>query len=266
MNSGSRHASGELLRAYPAAGPVSDLQGAFLIAGTAGRELSLRLSELAALDGSVLLCGETGTGKTLLARELHARGPNPLRAPRVINCAALKDAVLADALAELDQPLPVEGPFARATVLLDEVGELSPWAQAVLLRKVQPGGHGTRTRFIAATHRNLDAMADTGTFSRELLARLSTYRIRLTPLRARPDAIAALGFHFLRVALRDAGKSFVSVDETFASQLEAYDWPGNVRELKNAMLHALAINESGTLSVADLPDPVRSLPHAARLL
>jgi DNA-binding NtrC family response regulator len=260
-----------LVRAYPSAG--SDVgsnvggRGVLVSLGRAGRELVQAIAALAARPGSVLVCGETGTGKTLVARELHRRSPVAGRAQRVINCAALPEALLADILWQLGE----DGAGAQAaadeagTVLLDEVGELSPWAQAVLLRKVQPGGTGGGARFLAATHRDLDAMANAGTFSRELLARLSVQRLALSPLRLRRDEIGPLALHFLRLGLHAAGQSFVSVEPQFMKRLDAYDWPGNLRELDNAMLRALAVNESGTLTTSDLPDAVRNAPSVMRL-
>lgn len=262
MDSGSRHASGELVRAYASQGDDSRRRGVLVAQGHAARELVQQISLLANAPGSVLIAGETGTGKTLVARELHAQSKAAALPLRVINCAALPEAVLADMLWQLDEPaVPSEGAAHEepACVLLDEVGELSPWAQAVLLRKVQPGGQSVRgMRFLAATHRDLSSMAQAGTFSRELLTRLSTHRLRLVPLRARRDEIAPLALHFLRAALQDAGQSFVSVDPHFVKCLETYDWPGNARELNNAMVRALAANEDGVLSPSDLPDPLRA--------
>lgn len=257
MNSGPRHASGELVRAY-ASDVDTDPRGSLLAEGHTTRALSANLARLATTRGSVLISGETGTGKTLVARALHQLYAGQNAPQRVINCAALPEAVLVDALYQLDDGAGAE-PHGAATVLLDEVGELSPWSQAVLLRKFQAeGAHAPR--LLAATHRDLDAMANAGSFSRELLARLSVHRLPLTPLRARRDEIGPLAFHFLRLALRSAGMRFISVDPQLVQTLEAYDWPGNVRELNNAMVRALAANESGTLSHHDLPDPVRVAP------
>lgn len=257
MNPGSRRASGELVRAY-ASNHEHPSQRTLVAEGRATRELQRTIAELAPRRGSVLICGETGTGKTLLARELHALGGENAPALRVINCAALPDALLADMLWQLDETVVPEASNGQpGTVLLDEVGELSPWSQALLLRIVQRDGHGRRgARFLAATHRDLSTMVDAGCFSRELLARLSMERLYLAPLRARRDEIAPLAFHFLRLGLRSAGQRFVSVDPSFVQCLERYSWPGNVRELHNAIVRALAVNESGTLSAGDLPDPL----------
>jgi len=259
MNLGPRHASGELVRAYASTDAELEGQAALIAQGRATAELVRKMALLAPGRGSVLICGETGTGKTLVARELHKLVAGAGVAQRVINCAALPEALLADTLWQLDdRAQDVAGePDRASTVLLDEVGELSPWSQAVLLRKVQPNGQSSRgARFLAATHRDLVAMASAGTFSRELLVRLGVQRLNLTPLRLRRDEIAPLACHFLRLALRGANQSFVSVDPGFLACLESYDWPGNVRELNNAVVRALAVNESGMLSSSDLPDTV----------
>jgi DNA-binding NtrC family response regulator len=261
MSPGKRRASGELVRAYPRSRASAERE--LFAASRRARAILDQIGKLAPTMRPVLVCGETGTGKTLVAGLLHersARGSLPLR---VINCAALPDALLADVLGELDDPQPrgdqasaQESASVAKTLLLDEVGELSPWGQAVLLRTLTE--ENEKARFLSATHRDLDAMAAHGTFSRELLARLSVARILLPPLRERRDEVVPLALHFLRLALRAAGAGFISVDPELLECLERYDWPGNARELKNAMLRTLAVNDSGTLVVSDLPDAVRS--------
>ncbi len=270
MTRGKRRASGELVRAYARSRAISERQ--LLAPGRRGRALLEQIGRLAPDPQPVLVCGETGTGKTLVAGLLHEQSgsPHPLR---IVNCTALSDGLLAELLWELDREcdrtasVPASGPNESAssappTVLLDEVGELSLWCQAVLLRNLQGARSGRpKARFLAATHRDLDAMAAQGSFSRELLARLSVTRVLLAPLRARCDEIVPLALHFLRLALRASGASLISLDPELLDCLERYDWPGNVRELKNVVLGALAANESGTLSPADLPERVR--PQAA---
>lgn len=264
MRPSPRHASGELVRAYASDDRERAQQEALVAHGGSTRDLLRVVSLLAPAPGSVLICGETGTGKTLVARQLHRFGGGTGGSQRVINCAALSDALLADTLWELDaDALSQGGPQAcherPHTILLDEVGELSPWGQAVVLRKVQPSGQSAHgTRFLAATHRDLSAMARAGSFSRELLARLSVHRLNLIPLRARREEIAPLALHFLRLALGGGEQRFMSVEAGFVECLERHDWPGNVRELKNAMVRAVAVCEQGALRAADLPDTVRA--------
>jgi DNA-binding NtrC family response regulator len=257
MTSGSRRVSGELVRAYAMSQQQAEQE--LIAVNRRARLLLSSIAQVAPTEQAVLISGETGTGKTMVARLIHAQSASAALPLRVINCAALRDALLAEALWELDREATVreEGTMPRA-VLLDEVGELSPWSQAVLLRKLESTKNARPTlRWISATHRELDVMAASGTFSRELLSHLRGVRLPLAPLRYRREEIAPLAMHFLRLALQSAGTAFVSIELSFLECLEHYDWPGNARELKNAMIRSLAINETGTLSLSELPDAVR---------
>ncbi|HEX5658828.1 MAG TPA: sigma 54-interacting transcriptional regulator [Polyangiales bacterium] len=251
MGPGSRRVSGELVRAYPSTNVGSE--GELIAPGELSRWLLHRLAQLARSPQSVLISGETGTGKTLFAQHLHEHGA-AARTLRIMNCAALRDGLLADLLSDLDA--------APTTLFLDEVGELSPWGQAVLLRRLQH--EHPHTRFIAATHRDLSQMVKHGHFSGELLAKLSGASLTVSPLRARREEVVPLALHFLRIGLRSANLKLISVEPELFELVERHDWPGNVRELRNAMLNALAVNDSGTLEIADLPDAVRAPPAAAK--
>jgi transcriptional regulator with AAA-type ATPase domain len=242
MSPCSPRVSGELVRAYPS----TQGEGELLVPGQASRLLLRHLTRLADEAHSVLIFGETGTGKTAFVPYLRGA-----RALRVVNCAALGDGLLAERLRDLDR--------APTMLFLDEVGELSPWGQAVLLHRLQQ--LPSQTRFVAATHRDLAQGVRRGSFSGELLGALSGSCVHVSPLRARREDIAPLALHFLRLGLRSASVDFVAVRTELLQQLERHDWPGNVRELRNAMLSALARHESGTLELEDLPDAVR----AARL-
>ena len=236
-----------------------EAERAVIASGPCSQQLLQKVAELAPTSRSVLICGETGTGKTVLAQVLHAQSARPYLPLRLLNCAALSDALLADLMGELDDEAAQQpADDGRSTVLLDEIGELSPWGQAVLLRKLQHDALHAKVRFIAATHRDLDAMIAAGSFSRELSWRLNMARLALLPLRARRDEIVPLALHFLRLGLRSASLPFISLDPPLLDCLESYDWPGNVRELKNAMIGALAVNDSGMLGLLDLPDALRS--------
>ncbi|MDB4974652.1 MAG: zraR 8 [Myxococcaceae bacterium] len=254
------------MRAYADARP--DAEREIVAHGVRAQALMEQVRELAVSDRSVLICGETGTGKTVIANALHAQSESAGQPLRLVNCAALSDALLADVMGELGEwaeettsagaELDTRSPRpARRIVLLDEIGELSPWSQAVLLRKLQHDARRLCVRFVAATHRNLDLMIQQGTFSRELIWRLNMARVAIAPLRERREEIVPLALHFLRLGLAHASERFVSADSGLFELIERYDWPGNVRELKNAMLRTLAANESGTLSSEDLPDAVR---------
>jgi DNA-binding NtrC family response regulator len=248
MVTGSPRVTKELVRAYP----TTDSEDEVLAPGEVSRGLLRRLDQLAREAQPVLLSGETGTGKTLLARYLHAHGP--ARSLRTVNCAALRDGLLADLLRDLERE--------PTTLFLDEVGELSPWGQAVLLHRLQQE-HGP-TRFVAATHRDLAQMVAHGSFSGELLAKLSAARVLLSPLRARREDIVPLAVHFLRSGLCASRLALISVEPALLERIEHHDWPGNVRQLRNAILNALAVNETGVLELADLPDAVRAPPAVAK--
>ena len=219
----------------------------------------------------VLVLGETGSGKELLARRIHARSPRAQRPFCDVNCAALPDTLLTSELfghapgaftgAQRDRA----GWFERAdggTLLLDEVGELSLAAQAALLRVletgvVQPlGGARQRSvdvRVVATTHRDLEAMVAAGTFREDLWYRLNTITLTLPPLRERPDDVRALVERFLAEAAAEVGRTLTLTKRAWACLL-AYGWPGNVRALRNEFARAAALAEASTLDASDFSE------------
>ena len=151
------------------------------------------------------------------------------------------------------------------TVLLDEIGELAPSAQAALLRVLETkkvtrvGGDkeiAVDVRVIAATHRDLEAMVAAGRFREDLLYRLNTMTLRIPPLRERVDEIRALAERFLKDANDQAGTSVRTIDPRAMSALESYSWPGNVRELRNAIERAVVLAEGNAITTADLTDRI----------
>lgn len=218
------------------------------------------MAELAAERVPVLLLGETGTGKTLVAHELQPQAVGTAERGRffTMNCASLGETQLADVVCERLPGLRYMSPeSAQDTLFIDEIGELSPWGQAVLLRALSAYEPSTAPRIVAATHRDLEAMVRSGRFSGELLMRLRGATLCLPPLRERRDEIAALALHFLRVALGVNQLPFVSLDPLVLVCLEMHSWPGNVRELQNAMVSSLARSLDGMLTVDTLPDEIR---------
>jgi DNA-binding NtrC family response regulator len=219
----------------------------------------------------VLIEGESGAGKELVARAIHAKSDRRNRRFAALNCAAL-----ADDLIEAELFGHARGAFTGAiaeraglfeeadggTLFLDEVGELSPRAQAKLLRAIQEGeirrvgetrSRKVDARIVAATNRSLEAEAAAGRFRTDLRFRLDVIRIDVPPLRGRPEDIAELAFHFWREAAIRVGSRAVLGREALAA-LARYDWPGNVRELQNAMAAmAVAAPRRGTLGPAALP-------------
>jgi DNA-binding NtrC family response regulator len=226
----------------------------------------------------VLLLGETGTGKEVIARELHRCSPRRGKPFVVVNCAAIPDGLVESTLfgckrgaftgADRDRP----GAFVQAeggTLFLDEVGELSAAAQAALLRaldskRVCPVGDcheiEVDARVVAATHRDLSAMKGQGSFRLDLYHRLNALTLELPPLRSRREEIAPLAEHFLLRAAHDSRTAVCRIEPEAMAKLVAYDWPGNVRELRNVIERAVALADAEAIRVADLPAALRDSP------
>ena len=228
-------------------------------------------------EASVLLLGETGVGKEVFARHVHAWSPRADGPFVAISCAAIPDTLVESELFGHER-----GAFTGAerrklgcfeaakggTLFLDEVGELAPSAQAKLLRvletkRVQRLG-GTAevpadARVVFATHRDLAREVDAGRFRHDLFFRVSAVTVRIPPLRERRSEIAPLAHHFAR-ALSKGAAGALGADVIRA--LEAHAWPGNVRELRNAIEHALVVSGGAPIALEHLPDAARGLPSA----
>ncbi|MEM7676334.1 MAG: sigma-54 dependent transcriptional regulator [Myxococcota bacterium] len=235
-----------------------------------------QVHRLAPIDVPVLILGETGTGKEVIARAIHHGGPRAEHRLGCVNCGALPEHLVESILfghekgaftgAENRQ----EGVFEASdggTVLLDEIGELPPSAQAALLRVLETkrvtrvGGTSERAvdvRFLAATHRNLEAMCTTGAFRWDLYYRLNVMSLQLTPLRFRVPDIRPLAERFLTAAETRIGLPSRRLGAETVRMLEAYDWPGNVRELKNVVERAAVVAEGETVATKDLPEQLRA--------
>ena len=217
------------------------------------RDLRVAIMQQAAYPYPILIEGETGTGKELVARALHHGGPRRDRVFCAVNCAALSDELFEAELfghargaftGAVSQRTGLFEEANRGTLFLDEVGELSPRAQAKLLRVVQEGevrrlGENTTrrvdVRIMTATNRALEKEVAAGRFRQDLLFRLAVMRLRVPPLRARGEDIGLLATWFWRRALTRTG-GCASLDPDCLAALGRYDWPGNVRELENVML------------------------------
>lgn len=223
---------------------------------------------VAPADATVLLLGETGTGKELLARAIHdrsARAPRPFVA---VNCAALPSTLLETELfghergAFTDANLSKPGRFEvahRGTLFLDEIGELSLEAQAKVLRALQEGEvqrvGGTKpvnvdVRVIAATNVDIEAAVAKRSFRSDLYYRLAVFPITIPPLRERPDDIPVLAEHFVRHFAARMGKRLIDIEPQAMDHLMAYRWPGNVRELQNVIERAVLLSHGRTVSAA----------------
>lgn len=206
---------------------------------------------VASADITVLIYGETGTGKELLSQAIHQASPRAKKNIIVVNCAALSDALIESQLFGHKK-----GSFTGAianskgyieaadegTLFLDEIGELSAKGQSVLLRFLESGEcqsvGSTETkqinaRVIAATHRNLQEMVDEGTFRHDLMYRLNAVTLQLPPLRDRPGDTTLLLKHYLKLYADKQQRRVLIFDKSAIKRLQQHDWPGNVRELRN---------------------------------
>jgi two-component system, NtrC family, response regulator AtoC len=249
--------------------------GDLIVASTAMKRLLETLRRIAKADIPVLLVGETGTGKELIAREIHRISPRAEGPLRSVNCAAIPQSLIESTLfghekgAFTGATATAEGLFEQAssgTLLLDEVGELSLPTQAALLRVLETrtinrvGGKkeiSVDVRLVAATHRDLDAMAERGEFRSDLLYRLNTVTLDLPPLRARTEEIEPLARHFLERCSRAHHVPLKDLAPDALAVLLRYRWPGNVRELRNVIDRALVICEGDRITVHDLPERLR---------
>ena len=234
------------------------------------------IRRVAASDASVLIQGETGTGKERVAQALHAAGPNPGGPFVAINCAALPPGLLESELfghaksAFTDAKAAKEGLFVQAsggTLFLDEIGDMPLEMQSKLLRAleertVRPVGSNEEvpfvTRVVAATHRDLEEEVSARRFREDLFNRINVIQIDVPPLRERTGDVLKLASFFLRRSAERSGKGEMYLPPVVAERLLAYDWPGNVRELENCMEHAVALARFSHLSIDDLPPRLRA--------
>ncbi len=239
------------------------------------KELYRRIREVAAVDFNVLVEGDTGTGKELVARAIHAassRSGGPFVA---VNCAGLSESLLTSQLfghrrgaftGAVDDH---QGYFEAAqggTLFLDEIGDISPGLQAMLLRVLEEKtvtrvgdtrARAVDVRIVAATHHDLARDAAQGRFRSDLLYRLRVARLYLPRLTERKEDIPVLVTHFLRQTRAVTGKPIEKVSQAAMSLLMSHDWPGNVRELKAAVEFACLHAETALIAERDLPPELR---------
>jgi DNA-binding NtrC family response regulator len=262
--------------------PVRD--GSLIGEAAAIREVRGYIGRVAGLDTSVLVTGETGTGKELVATAIHRGGARRGRPFVPVNCAAIPESLLESELfghekgAFTGAHTASEGKLEQAdggTVFFDEVGEMTPLAQAKILRAletrevVRVGGRKAvpvDVRVIAATNQDLEVAVGRGDFRKDLYYRLNVARIHLPPLRLHPEDIPALCSHYLQHFNRRFGRNVEGFTDAAMKELIRYRWPGNVRELKN-LVEAVFVNlPSGQIALADLPPMFRAqLSGAASL-
>jgi two-component system response regulator HydG len=254
-----RSAIGELVGSSPAMKRVHDMVG-----------------RVGGSDISVLIEGETGTGKELVAKALHAAGPRRGGPFVAINCGAVPANLLESELfghvrgAFTGAVAPRVGLLVKAsggTLLLDEIGDMPLEMQTKLLRaiqerKIRPVGSNEErsfdARILAATHRDLEAEVATNRFREDLYYRINVVKILVPPLRARGADILALATHFLRRSAERCNKGEMVLSPQVAGLLLAYDWPGNVRELENCIERSVALARLNHISAEDLPERISS--------
>jgi PAS domain S-box-containing protein len=241
-----------------------------------------RIAKVAPTESTVLITGETGTGKELIARAVHKRSQRSGGPFVSVNCAALPPTLVSSELFGHEK-----GAFTgatqrrlgrfemadRGTIFLDEVGELLPDTQAALLRVLQErefervGGEQliqVDVRVIAATNRDLNAAVANGAFRQDLLYRLNVFPIEIPPLRERTDDILMLVEYFVQRYANRAGRYIRSIDQRTLDLLQSYDWPGNIRELQNVIERSIILSSSDVFSVDELWLSKRTSSQASR--
>jgi formate hydrogenlyase transcriptional activator len=262
---------------------LGDIESAHHVGNILGQSAALKevvraVEQVADVDLTVLLLGETGTGKELVARALHERSTRAARPFIPVNCAALPDTLVESELfghergAFTGAVARKSGRFEQAhrgTIFLDEVGDLPADAQAKLLRVLQDGvvqrvggteGTSVDARIIAATNHDLAASVAAGRFRADLYYRLSVFPILLPPLRDRLEDIPVLARHFVLESGRRLGRRITRIENRVWERLRSHDWPGNVRELQNVIERAIILATDDVLRCEAIRlDPVAPL-------
>jgi transcriptional regulator with GAF, ATPase, and Fis domain len=245
------------------------------------RHVLSHVSKVAPTDSTVLITGETGTGKELVARAIHKRSARSAQAFVSVNCAAIPSSLIASELFGHEKGAFTgavqrrQGRFELAeggTIFLDEIGELPAEIQIALLRVLQErefervGGNRpirANVRVIAATNRDLEAAIEDKTFRSDLFYRLNVFPLEVPPLRERQEDIPLLVEYFTLRFARRAGKRIDRISKRTLSLLKSYDWPGNVRELQNVVERGVILCDGDTFSV-DETWLVSELPFGLR--
>jgi Nif-specific regulatory protein len=248
------------------------------------RELQRNILRAAQVNSTVLIVGETGTGKELVARALYQNSTRAGQPFMALNCAALTETLLESELFGHEKGA-FTGAFvqqqgrlevaAGGTVFLDEIGEMPLQLQAKLLRVLQERQMervgGTQPikldiRLIAATNRNLDEEVRAGRFRQDLYYRLNVVTLKTPPLRERRSDIGALAMHFASKFAAQCGRRIGGISPEAEAYLMNYDWPGNIRELENALERAVVLGSSDIIQLEDLPDSIREITRPSDVI
>jgi transcriptional regulator with PAS, ATPase and Fis domain len=238
------------------------------------RELISKAERVADSRLSVIITGETGTGKELFAKAIHFNSPRSAKPFVAVNCSAIPETIFESEMFGIEKGVAtgVEARIGKiqqaqeGTLFLDEVGEMPLQLQVKLLRLLEERTLervGSRTaipvdlRIIAATNRDLKQEISKGTFREDLFYRLNGIELRVPPLRERRDDILLLARHFLDKWGRSCGRPTMRIAKEAVEQLRTYPWPGNVRELDNEIARAVALTYTDTISVADLSEALQ---------
>jgi len=253
---------------------LKDFHKKNIIVGKSGamHGIITQVEQIAPSTATVLISGETGTGKELIAEVIHALSPRAVKPMIKVNCGALPESLLESELfghvkgAFTGAYRDHQGRFELAdgsTIFLDEIGEMSPAAQVRLLRVLQEGEFErvgssksihVDVRVIAATNRNLAEWVAKGTFREDLLYRINVFHLKLPSLRERKGDLALLAQHFIEKYAEKNKKNVRGLGQQAYTLLEKYHWPGNVRELENVIEHGVILAKGDRVLLEDLPD------------
>ncbi len=263
------------LRHPPRKQPASANAPAIVAGDRATHRIVGQLDRIAATSSTVLITGETGTGKEVAARYIHAHGERHAHAFVSVNCAALPDTLLESELfghergAFTGAQSSSDGKFHHAhqgTLFLDEIADMTPAAQAKILRVLETRevwrlgasrGATVNVRIIAATNQDVERLVAEGRFRSDLYYRLNVARVTLPPLRERPSDIPLLISHYVQQMNLQFGRKLAGFTEASMKKLQSYGWPGNVRELKNIVEAAFIDLPAGRVHFAELPESLR---------
>jgi two-component system, NtrC family, response regulator AtoC len=267
----------EMVSNLAASNPIfdDDIESEIIGNNSKMKEVFNLIYKLCKVETTVLIRGENGTGKELVARAIHFNSPRKSGSMVAVNCGAIPENLMESEFFGHEK-----GAFTGAherkigkfqlanngTLFLDEIGELKPEMQVKLLRAIQekkftPVGSNrevkTNARIVAATNRNLEKMMETGEFREDLFYRLNVMPIFLPPLRERPDDIPELALTFLEKFSKEHGKIINGLDPECLEIMKKYRWPGNIRELENVIERAFIVESSSVMTKTSLPDHMK---------